>query len=240
MSRKRLFVLSVGLAAMVTATGLAPVLATYPGAENGRIAFGVRAADGSSNIFSAMPDGTGFRQLTTGAGNHLCAAYSANGQQIAYCADDSGSLEIWTMKPNGTRRHQLTHMGGFATFPDFSPNGSKVAFTSLVGPTAATRSTSTPLERPWSHQGDQLPRIGTGCINGSRRGHRTAARSPTSTRSSSTPTKTRSALRCGSWTPTVVTSMRSRPTHRSRTRSRTGALTVQDRLRGPAPVGSGS
>src|SRR5262245_14405561 len=87
MSRKRLLALAMGLAAILTATSLAPVLATYPGAVNGRIAFGVRAADGSSNIFSAMPDGSGLRQLTTGAGNHLCAAYSADGKQIAYCSD---------------------------------------------------------------------------------------------------------------------------------------------------------
>ena len=58
MSRKSLFVLSVGLAATLIATSLAPVLASYPGAENGRIAYGVRAADGSSNIFSATPDGS--------------------------------------------------------------------------------------------------------------------------------------------------------------------------------------
>ena len=69
MSRKRLFVSSVGLAATLIATSLAPVLASYPGAENGRIAFGVRAADGSANIFSALPDGTGTRQLK----RHRCA-----------------------------------------------------------------------------------------------------------------------------------------------------------------------
>ena len=132
MSRTRLFVLSVGLAATLIATSLAPVLASYPGAENGRIAFGVRAADGSANIFSALPDGTGLRQLTTGSGNHLCAAYSADGQQIAYCSDASGSFEIWAMKQNGTRRHQVTHLNEFSTFPDFSPNGSRIAFTSYV------------------------------------------------------------------------------------------------------------
>ena len=132
MSRTRLFVLSVGLAATLIATSLAPVLASYPGAENGRIAFGVRAADGSANIFSALPDGTGLRQLTTGSGNHLCAAYSADGQQIAYCSDASGSFEIWAMKQNGTKRHQVTHLNAFSTFPDFSPNGSKIAFTSYV------------------------------------------------------------------------------------------------------------
>jgi len=132
MSRKRLFVLSVGLAATLIATSLAPVLASYPGAANGRIAYGVRAADGSSNVFSALPDGTGVRQLTTGTGNHLCAAYSADGKQIAYCSDASGSWEIWSMKQNGTKHRQVTHLNGFSTFPDFSPNGAKIAFTSFL------------------------------------------------------------------------------------------------------------
>jgi Tol biopolymer transport system component len=113
--------------------GLTSAYATYPGAANGRIAFGVRAADGSSNIFSVQPDGTGLHQLTTGSGNHLCADYSADGRQIAYCSDVSGSFEIWTMKPNGTKQHQLTHLDGFSIFPDFSPDGSKIAFVGVIG-----------------------------------------------------------------------------------------------------------
>jgi Tol biopolymer transport system component len=117
---------------MLMATSLAPVLATYPGAENGRIAFGVRAADNSANIFTAEPDGTGLRQLTHGAGNNLCAAYSADGQQIAYCSDKSGAFEIWAMKQNGKKQHQVTHLNGFSTFPDFSPNGSRIAFGSFL------------------------------------------------------------------------------------------------------------
>ena len=147
MSRKRLFVLSVGIATMLTATSLAPVLATYPGAENGRIAFGVRASDGSANIFSAEPDGTGLRQLTTGAGNNLCAAYSADGQQIAYCSDESGAFEIWAMKQNGKKQHQVTHLNAFSTFPDFSPDGSRIAFGSFVDAEAARRSMSS-TQRP--------------------------------------------------------------------------------------------
>ena len=51
--------------------------ATTPAADEGRIAFGVRAGDGS-NIFSMFPDGTDMTQLTTDAGNHLCASYSAD------------------------------------------------------------------------------------------------------------------------------------------------------------------
>src|SRR6476469_3461815 len=133
MIRKRSIALAIGLAATLALPAVVPVLASYPGATNGRIAFGQRAADGSSNIFSVMPDGTGLKQLTHGAHNHLCAAYSADGQQIAYCSDVSGSWEIWSMKQNGTKQHQVTHLNGFATFPDYSPDGSKIVFDASVG-----------------------------------------------------------------------------------------------------------
>ena len=91
MIRRRSIALAIGLAATLAIPLVTPVLASYPGATNGRIAFGQRAADGSSNVFSVMPNGTGLKQLTHGAHNHLCASYSADGQNIAYCSDVSGS-----------------------------------------------------------------------------------------------------------------------------------------------------
>jgi TolB protein len=133
MRRMRSVLASIGLAAALAGLVLAPVSASYPGKHNGRIAFGVRAADGSANIFSVKPDGAGRTQLTHGPGNHLCAAYSADGRSIAYCSDVSGSFEIWTMHQDGSNQRQLTHLGGFATFPDFSPTGRKVIFGGTEG-----------------------------------------------------------------------------------------------------------
>jgi Tol biopolymer transport system component len=133
MPRMRSILASLVITAALAAVSFGSAAATYPGATNGRIAFGVRAADGSANVFSAEPDGTALRQLTHGAGNHLCPTYSADGKQMAFCADTSGAFEIWTMKPNGTQQRQLTHLGGFATFPDFSPDGTKVAFGGTEG-----------------------------------------------------------------------------------------------------------
>jgi Tol biopolymer transport system component len=109
------------------------VAPTVQGTHNGRIAFGVRAADGSANIFSVLPDGTDQLQLTTGTTNHLCAAFAADGDRIAYCADESGAFEIWTMQPDGTDPTQLTHLGGRALFPDFSRDGSTIAFGGVQG-----------------------------------------------------------------------------------------------------------
>jgi Tol biopolymer transport system component len=132
MFRKRSVALAIGLAAALAGPAVMPALASYPGAENGRIAFGQRA-NGGSNIFSVLPDGTDLKQLTHGTGNHLCAAYSADGRNIAYCSDISGSFEIWSMKQNGTKQQQVTHLNGFSTFPDYSPDGSRIAFVGQVG-----------------------------------------------------------------------------------------------------------
>ena len=133
MHRKRSLLLSVGFAAALLGLALAPVSASYPGKHNGRIAFGIRAADGSSNIYTVRADGKGQKQLTHGPGKHICPAYSPDGRTIAYCADTSGAFEIWTMRHDGKNQRQLTHLGGFVFFPDFSPDGSKVAFAGWVG-----------------------------------------------------------------------------------------------------------
>jgi TolB protein len=114
-----------------TATPTASIATAVTAGPDGRIAFGVRGS-GDSQIFSMLPDGTDTRQLTTGTGNHLCAAYAADGR-IAYCADTSGAFEIWTMQPDGTQPAQLTHLGGRALFPDFSHDGKKVAFGGVQG-----------------------------------------------------------------------------------------------------------
>src|SRR4029079_15186623 len=127
MRRVRSLLLSIGIAAALAGLTLAPVSASYPGHQNGRIAFGVRA-DGGSNIFSMRPHVTGLKQLTSGPHFHFCPSFSADGRKIAYCSDVSGAWEIWTMKANGSKQRQLTHLNGFATFPDFSPDGKKIVF----------------------------------------------------------------------------------------------------------------
>src|SRR6187401_1770413 len=71
MRRMRSLLLSIGLGAALASLVLAPVSASYPGLHNGRIAFGIRGADGS-NIFSVLPDGSGQKQLTKGPGFHFC------------------------------------------------------------------------------------------------------------------------------------------------------------------------
>jgi Tol biopolymer transport system component len=129
---------AVALVALAAASG--PARATYPGAANGRLAFGINI-NGNTDVYSARPDGQGLRRLTDDPGFDACAAYSADGRRIAYCSgqgDPAGHFDIWTMKQNGTDKQRVTNLGGAAIFPDFSPDGSTIVFTAQPAG-AATR-----------------------------------------------------------------------------------------------------
>jgi Tol biopolymer transport system component len=132
--RSRLFASLVAclLVAFVGAVGAAQ--ATYPGSHNGRLAFGddLEPTGAVPEIYSVLPNGNDFRQLTDSSGQNICPAYSADGKEIAFCSDRSGAVEIWKMKHNGTKEVQVTHLGARALFPDFSPDGGTIVFSSPV------------------------------------------------------------------------------------------------------------
>ena len=115
--------------------------ATYPGATNGRIAFGINVG-GNTDVYTARPDGQGLRRLTTEPGFDACASYSADGRRIAYCSGQGGGpVQVWTMKQNGTDKQQVTHMSGWRSFPTTHPTGARLS--SPPSPRARARATST-------------------------------------------------------------------------------------------------
>src|SRR5436309_14678853 len=113
--------LAAVLALLAMATLVGSAHATYPGATNGRLAFGINLG-GNVDVYSVRPDGQDLRRLTTDPGFDACAAYSADGRRIAYCSGQGGGpVQVWTMKQNGTDNQQVTHMSGPAILPDDSP-----------------------------------------------------------------------------------------------------------------------
>ena len=127
MNPKRRVFLSIGAALVLGAALVGPVAATYPG-DVGRLAFAMTGPDGNNDIYTALPNGSHLRQLTTDPGFDACAAYSADGRHIAFCSNRTGAFEIWAMDQFGGNQHAVTNLGGFATFPDYSPDGRRIVF----------------------------------------------------------------------------------------------------------------
>jgi Tol biopolymer transport system component len=128
---KRLLTITTvaAICALATLTALSgSARATYAGATNGRLAFGM-TVNGNVDVYTVQPDGQDLQRLTTDPGFDACAAYSASGSKIAYCSGQGGGpVQVWTMNQDGTDKQQITHMTNPAIFPDFSPDGSKIVF----------------------------------------------------------------------------------------------------------------
>ena len=74
--------------------------AAFPGA-NGRIAF-TRDAGANEEIYTAQPDGTDARAITTNAWGDRMPAFSPDGSRIAFVSLENGTSEIYVMDADGT------------------------------------------------------------------------------------------------------------------------------------------
>ncbi len=81
----------------------------------------------SYDIFTANPDGSDLRQLTSTPGYDAEATIGANGR-IVFTSARSGDLEIYTMDSNGNDLKRITHEQGYDGGPFFSPDEKKIVY----------------------------------------------------------------------------------------------------------------
>jgi TolB protein len=82
----------------------------------------------SYDIFTANPDGSDLRQLTTTPGYDAEATISTDGKKIVFTSIRGGDLDIYTMDADGSNVKQLTHELGYDGGPTFSPDGQLIVY----------------------------------------------------------------------------------------------------------------
>ena len=128
---------------VVAALPAATALATAPG-PNGRIAFHRTDANGFWQTWTANPDLTAGRQLTTGAANSGYAAWAPDAGRIAFDSDRADPdltdnvliNDVFTMRADGSDVTKLTDSVGFSGDPAYSPDGTLIAFDADRGVTS--------------------------------------------------------------------------------------------------------
>jgi len=82
----------------------------------------------SFDIFTANPDGSDLKQLTTRPGYDAEAVISEDGKKIVFTSVRNGDLDIYTMDADGKNIRQLTHELGYDGGPAFSPDGKLIVY----------------------------------------------------------------------------------------------------------------
>jgi Tol biopolymer transport system component len=122
-------------------------------------------------IWSVAPDGSDLGQLTHGDDPDFLAAWSPDGERIAFTRELGGSAEIFVMNADGSGVTQLTKDSAVNDeHPAWSPDGAHIAYTSgtedhqdlhvmSADGSSSIRITSGPFfaaDPAWSPQGDEI------------------------------------------------------------------------------------
>jgi Tol biopolymer transport system component len=105
-----------------------PASASFPGA-NGKLAFTSDPTGADLELYSMDADGSGQTNLTNNPDSDSTAAFSPDGQKIAFSTDRDLNDEIYVMNADGTTPLRLTSTSTSETTPAWSPDGQKILFT---------------------------------------------------------------------------------------------------------------
>ncbi|HXJ63776.1 MAG TPA: hypothetical protein VNN79_08480 [Actinomycetota bacterium] len=110
--------------------GLVPgtASAAFPGA-NGRIAW-ESSKTGEFDIYSARPDGSDRRELTTGFDEDHRPRWSPDGARIVFFRHkgEAGPGNIWVMDADGSNLTRLTNTQAYEQDPSWSADGTQIVF----------------------------------------------------------------------------------------------------------------
>ena len=79
-------------------------------------------------IYTAKPDGSDIRPLTTAHGYNAESTITRDGKHIVFTSTRNGDLDIYTMDADGTHVKQLTHELGYDGGPFWSYDGKKIVY----------------------------------------------------------------------------------------------------------------
>lgn len=80
------------------------------------------------DIYTARPDGSGLKRLTSTPGYDAEATISRDGKKIVFTSMRDGDIDIYTMDANGKNVKRLTTELGYDGGPFFSPDGKKIVY----------------------------------------------------------------------------------------------------------------
>jgi TolB protein len=92
---------------------------------------------GHLELYTANPDGSDIRQVTSNGAYNAEATASPDGSRVIFTSTVDGDVELYTMKVDGTDIRRLTHRVGYDGGAFFSPDGSKIVWRAQYPETAA-------------------------------------------------------------------------------------------------------